>query len=164
MLKYYRSRLPLRPRYLKVYVSYIRYIMFEVTPPKPHYCVDPPLKSSFELDFIVTEVNRLLPQLTEFINQFNNLVCDNHVNVITDASGNMSMDVPSSMGDTDAANISNRLSIIDRLITNHGITINDLFQKGISVEEKARASDPKYVSRLTEQISAFKDLNNSYKH
>lgn len=160
----YGSFLPLSPKYLRAYISYIIYIMFEVTPPKPHCCVSPPLKSSFELDFIVTEVNRLLPQLTEFINQFNTLVSDNHINVITDASGNMSMDVPSNMADTDAANISNRLSIIDRLITNHGTTINDLFQKGISVEEKARALDPKYVSRLTEQISAFKNLNNSYKH
>jgi hypothetical protein len=53
-----------------------------------------------ELQVLLTEVNRLLPQLNTFITQFNNLVLEAGINVVTDASGTLSIDVPATMDDT----------------------------------------------------------------
>jgi DNA repair ATPase RecN len=133
-------------------------------PPKHHGFVTLPLKSSFELDSIILEVNRMLPQLAGFIEQFNNIVSQHGVNVVTDAQGNMSMDVPASMSETTYNNISNRLGIVDRLINNHGSSINDLFQKGLTIEQKIKQTDHNYTSQLSDQIEKFNILNASYKH
>lgn len=76
----------------------------------------------------------------------------------------MSIDVPENMPDSDANLISKRIGIIDRLITSHGQSINDLFQKGLSIEEKLKTDNSKYVSQLSQQIDQFKKLNSSYKH
>jgi len=133
-------------------------------PPKPHGFVTLPLKSSFELDNIILEVNRMLPQLVGFIEQFNNIVSQHGINVVTDAQGNMSMDVPASMSETSYMNISNRLGIVDRLINNQGTSINDLIQKGLSIEQEIKQSDHNYTSQLSDQIEKFKKLNASYKH
>jgi hypothetical protein len=106
----------------------------------------------------------MLPQLSGFIEQFNNVVKEFNVNVVTDTFGNMSVDVPMEMTDTQANFVSKKLGIIDKLINNHGTTINDLFQKGLTIEEKLKVSNPKYPSALTDKISEFKLLNKSYKH
>ena len=70
-----------------------------------------------DISQIVTEISTLMPQLTDFINQFNNVVTTSGVNVVTDSAGNMSIDVPYNMSDSAANKISTRLGIIDRLIT-----------------------------------------------
>lgn len=113
---------------------------------------------------VLTDINTLLPQLSNFIHQFNNLIVETGVNVITDSTGNMSIDVPKNMPDIEAENISKRIGIIDRLITNHGNSINDLFQKGLSIEDKLKKENPEYSSQLTAKIQEFKKLNVSYKH
>lgn len=76
----------------------------------------------------------------------------------------MSIDVPQNMSDTEAHNISKRIGIIDRLITTHGNSINDLFQKGLTIEKNLKANNPNYVSELTDHIAQFNKLNTSYKH
>ena len=141
------------------------FITFSSIPiPSPYSFVTTTLKSNLELTEIVTEVSRLLPQLTDFIGQFHSIVSANNVNVITDVAGNMSIDVPSNMSDDMASKISTRLGIVDRLITNHGTTINDLFQKGLHIEQQLKVNNPSYVSQLNDHISTFKQLNASYKH
>jgi hypothetical protein len=132
--------------------------------PKSHKFVNVGLKSDLDLVGIIAEVNNLLPKLAGFIDQFNNVITQSGVNVITDSSGNMSIDVPQSMSDSEANNISKRIGIIDRLITTHGNSINDLFQKGLSIENKIKANNPNYVSELSDQIAQFKKLNEFYKH
>jgi hypothetical protein len=117
-----------------------------------------------DLYTIVLEVNRLLPQLEVFINQFKVIIIETGINVISDTQGNMSIDVPSSMSDIDANKISARVGVIDRLITHNGVSINDLFNKGLSIEDSLRSKDPTYNSQLTNQIAKFKALNGSYKH
>ena len=52
-----------------------------------------------ELTQIVETIDQLLPQLKNFIGQFNQVVSSSGVNVVTDTAGNMSLDVPSSMPD-----------------------------------------------------------------
>ncbi len=113
---------------------------------------------------IVSEVNRLLPQLAEFITQFKALVADTGINVVSDAHGNMSIDVPMKMSDIEANNVSTRIGIIDRLITQNGTTINSLFQKGLAIEESLKKTDPSYNSQFIEHIARFKELNRSYNH
>ena len=134
------------------------------SPPKPHAFVSLPLQSNIELDSIITEVNRLLPQLAGFIHQFNITVAQNGINVITDASGNMSMDVPSNMSDLTYNSLSNKLGIIDRLINSHGTSINELLQKASVMESQIKVSESNYTSQLIDQIEKFKELNTSYKH
>ena len=86
------------------------------------------------------------------------------VNVVTDSAGNMSIDVDKSVPTEQVHKISTRIGIIDRLITTHGQQINDLFQKGIPLENKLKMDNPNYVPRLTESIKEFEKLNSLYKH
>lgn len=113
---------------------------------------------------IVTEINTLLPQLANFINQFNTTVSQSGINVVTDSVGNMSIDVPQNMPDDVANKISTRIGIIDRLITTRGQEINDLLQKGTHLENKLKMENSNYVSQLTDKIQEFKRLNSLYKH
>lgn len=133
--------------------------------PKPHAFVGFPLKSTMaELTEVTLKINELLPQLSDFIGQFNNIILANNINVITDVNGNMSLDVPSTMSDTDAEKISKRISIIDRLITTRGQEINDLLQKGLGLEAKFKKDNVNYTSQILDKVNEFNRLNASYKH
>lgn len=133
--------------------------------PKPHKFIDLPLKSTMgELTEISLQIDKLLPQLSDFIDQFNNLVLTTNINVITDTSGNMSIDVPGNMLDSEAEKISKRINILDRLITTRGQEVNDLLQKGLSVESKIRTQNSNYTSQILDKVNEFKRLNASYKH
>lgn len=105
-----------------------------------------------------------MPQLSDFISQFNNIVVTNNVNVITDAAGNMSLDVPNTMSDADLERISQRIGIIDRLITTRGIEIDELLQKSLKIEAKLKQQDPTFSSQILEKVNEFKKLNACYKH
>jgi hypothetical protein len=124
------------------------------------------LKSSLEVDLseIVIKVNELIPQLSNFIYQFNNIVVENSINVITDTNGNMSLDVPSSMPDSKAEELSKRISIIDRLITTRGQEIDTLLHKGIEIETRLKGQNPEFTSKILDKVHEFKRLNQSYKH
>jgi hypothetical protein len=135
--------------------------------PRPHVFVNLPLKSTVspvELTDITLKINELLPQLADFISQFHSIILTNNINVITDAGGNMSLDVPGTMSDTDADKFSRRISIIDRLITTRGQEINDLLQKGLEIEGKLKKENVNYTSQILDKVNEFKRLNASYKH
>ena len=117
-----------------------------------------------ELLNIISDLNTLLPQLAEFINQFNNVVNQSGINVVTDIMGNMSIDVPKDMPDSVANNISKRIGIIDRLITTRGQQINELLQNGLTIEDKIKMENPNYISQLSDKIAQFKKLNDSFRH
>ncbi len=137
---------------------------YTYTIPKPYKFVNSTLQSGVDIGNIVNEVNSILPQFADFIGQFNNLISQTGINVITDSAGNMSIDVPNNMPESEANKLSTRIGIIDRLITNHDTTLNDLFKKGLNLENKLKTDNPNYVSQLSEQISEYKRLNASYKH
>ena len=145
-----------------IYIYIYSFIYYNI--PKPYEFLSTNLRSDLDITDIITQINTLLPQLNDFITQFNSLVVKSGVNVITDSAGNMSIDVPQSMSDLEANDIGKRISIIDRLITTHGSSINDLFKKGLSMEDKLKIDNPNYTSQLTEKILEFKRLNASYKH
>lgn len=122
------------------------------------------LKSEMGILDIIAQIDSLLPQLADFINQFNTTINQSNISVVTDAIGNMSIDVPQNMSDDDANKVSTRIGIIDRLITTRGQEINELLQKGNLIENKLKKENPEYVSQLTEKIQEFRRLNHSYKH
>ena len=84
--------------------------------------------------------------------------------MVTDIMGNMSIDVPKDMPDSVADNISKRIGIIDRLITTRGQQINELLQNGLTIENRVKMENPKYISQLSDKIAEFKKLNDSFKH
>ena len=112
---------------------------------------------------VVSEVSKLLPQLSNFIAQFDATVVKSGVNVITDTAGSMSIDVPSSMTDVEANKVSTRLGVIDRLVNTRGQEINLLLQKGLQLS-KLNGENPDHVSQLHDQIQEFRRLNELYKH
>lgn len=117
-----------------------------------------------DLTNVISEIDRLLPQLAGFISQFNKVVIETGINVVSDTQGNLSIDVPLNMTDDTANKLTTRLGIIDRLITEQGTSIDSLFKKGLGIEAELRKSDVNYTSKFTEQITKFKELNSSYKH
>ena len=130
--------------------------------PVPHKFLNTPLNS--DMSSIINELSSLLPQLSGFISQFNEVVSNTGINVISDSVGNLSIDVPKSMPDIEATNISKRIGIIDRLITTRYQEINDLIHKGLSMEKDLQASNPNYISQLTEKLAEFNRLKSLYKH
>jgi NADH-ubiquinone oxidoreductase chain 3 len=134
----------------------------EVSTPNAFY--NDTLTSATAISEIITELDTLLPQLTNFISQFNTVVSQSGVNVVTDSIGNMDLDVPKSMTDDVAKNISNRIGVIDRLITTRGQEIRDLLQRGTDLENSLRMADSNYVSQIANKIQEFNKLNSSYKH
>jgi hypothetical protein len=131
--------------------------------PKPHAFASVALRSEMSLLEIVSEVSKLLPQLSSFISQFDDTVIKSGVNVITDTAGSMSIDVPNSMPDIEANKVSTRLGIIDRLINTRGQEINLLLQKGLQLS-KVKSENAEHVSQLHDQIKEFRRLNELYKH
>nr|ALP86457.1 COX1 [Emericellopsis sp. 1a5] len=117
---------------------------------------------SLELTQIVETIDQLLPQLKNFIGQFNQLVASSGINVVTDLGGNMSLDVPSSMPDDLAEHLGRKIGVIDRLITTRGQEIDGLLHKSIEIENKLESSE--FKSKILERVAEFQKLNKSYKH
>ena len=138
--------------------------IFKTVPPKPHPFVTTVMTSNLDISQVVSEINNLLPQLTDFINQFNNLINQTGIQVVSDSMGSMSIDVPANMSDAEVHNISQRIGVIDRLINTRGEEINKLLQEGLRLENKLKTENPHYVSQLTNKIEEFKRLNASYNH
>ena len=82
------------------------------------------------LNSIANNLDHLIYQLSSFINQFNNIVNTQNVNVITDASGNMSRYVPKNMPNDMADKLGNKVGIIDRLIGDRSSEIEKLLKEG----------------------------------
>lgn len=117
-----------------------------------------------EMIEVVGQLDTLIPQFAGFIDQFNTLVIQKSLNVISDSSGNMAVDVPYDMSNKEADNISKRISIIDRLIDSHHTSIKGLFEKGFNLENKLKAENPNYISELLNKKTEFNKLKSSYQH
>lgn len=137
----------------------------EVYIPKPHkFSSELPLISSMgELAELTVKIDELLPQFSDFINQFNNIIMSYSMNVIIDASGNMTLDAPTTMSEIDSPNVSKRIGILDRLIITRGQEIDQLLQKGLSIEADLKKENVNYTSQILDKVNEFKRLNSSYK-
>ncbi|AFM82509.1 cytochrome oxidase subunit I (mitochondrion) [Aspergillus oryzae 100-8] len=139
-------------------------LISKVSIAKPHCFASKPLESNVDILEIVTELARLLPQLADFINQFNNQIITHDINVVTDAQGNLSIQVPDGISKAQAKLISARVNLLDNLIHTHLDKTENLLHLGISVEEDLFDIDPNYETKLTDHVSQFNRLKNSYKH
>nr|YP_010620798.1 hypothetical protein PN052_mgp18 [Pseudofabraea citricarpa]WAX38809.1 hypothetical protein [Pseudofabraea citricarpa] len=106
----------------------------------------------------------MIPQLSNFISDFHTTISQSNVNVITDASGNMSIDVPGNMSDAQAQKVTTRIGILDRLIQTQSTNITDLLNKGFAIEDKIKINNPDSISEMLKQKSLFTDALSAYKH
>lgn len=113
---------------------------------------------------ILAQIDVILPQLSEFINQFNDLVQSTNINVITEGDGTLSLDVPSSMPDKEAQNLSKRIGIIDRLISVKENEVAKLIEKGSLMDSQLKLKDPNHNSEILAKIKEFEKLKSRYKH
>jgi hypothetical protein len=128
--------------------------------------VDEPLKAGSEVDIfnIITELNKVLPQVAEFITRFTSEITTLNINVITDGYGNLNIDVPDSISKPQGKLISARINILDRLIHTQLDKAEGLLYEAIRIEEKLIDRDPNYETKLTNYTSEFRRLKDSYKH
>jgi hypothetical protein len=117
-----------------------------------------------ELLILTKELEEVILQFGSFIDKFNTLIIEKNVNVISDSSGCLSIDVPYDMPSKESDDINKRINVIDRLIESHDISIKDYFRRAFIIENKLRAEDPNYVSDLIKKRAEFYRLRNSYKH
>ena len=121
-------------------------------------------EQNVDLMAIVTELGKLLPQVQGFISNWNDTITQYGINVITDGSNDLAIDVPSSMKEADANLCVKKIKVLDSLIRDRLDTIKDLFNKGYKLEMEIKSTNNKYVSILTEKSKILKELNDSYKH
>ena len=97
-----------------------------------------PLKSTFEIDLsgILMDIDKILPQFTHFLDLFKSTIIENNTNVVIDASGSMSIDVPANMSDDQARELSKKLNVIDSLIHSRNDELEKLIQEGNRIESE----------------------------
>lgn len=117
-----------------------------------------------ELLNIVDSLNSLLPQLSSFIDQFNQIIIEHNVNVMSDSSGNFSVDVLNIMSEEESNKIAKRIGIIDRLIDSHKTSISDLFAKGFAIEKDLKVGNSDFKSPLADKLIEYKRLAKAYQH
>jgi hypothetical protein len=117
-----------------------------------------------ELIGLVTELSKLIPQLHGFISNFNETITQYGINVITEGSGQLSVDVPSDMTEIDAEKCVKKIRILDRLIHDRLDNINNIFKKGYGIENNLKKLNNEHISVLTDKSKILTKLKNSYKH
>lgn len=117
-----------------------------------------------ELSAIIVSIGSHMAELTTFIHKFDTTVVENGINVITDTSGNLSIDAPSSMTDEVANKVATKINVIDSLINKRQSDVSDLIKKGLALQDKINLVDPSYKSEIFNQITEFEKLKSSYKH
>lgn len=117
-----------------------------------------------DISEIITKLDGLLPQLSEFIGQFNTILTANSINVITEVNGDMSIDVPSVMTEAKTEELSKKIGILDNLIKIRCENIDSLVNKGLEIETKLREQNNEYSSQILSRAREFERLKNSYIH
>lgn len=145
------------------YLFYVKVINLDL-PVKPHSFISISVKSDLDLTAIVSDLTKLVPQFGSFVEKFNFFVNDNSLNVVTDSSGNLFVDVPADMSEDKYNEISTKVGVLDRLITTQKESIGELFSKGSIAESKFKANNPNYNSELDELRKSFQSFKDLYKH
>lgn len=113
---------------------------------------------------LIPNIDTSMSQLSLFISQFDQIVNSNNINVVTDAAGNISIDVPNSMPVDIQDKLATRVGIVDRLIHDRSNNLDELLKKALDLEKNLKKNDANYVSVIAEKAKAFKDIRNTYKH
>lgn len=118
----------------------------------------------YSLDNCITNIQDLIPQLANFVGQFNTLIMEQNVNVVSDSGGSLGIDVPHNMPEAQARSVTRRVEVLDSLIDSHRITIKELFRQGFEHEAVEKTKNSRYVSVLTDKQRTFNSLISSYGH
>lgn len=107
-----------------------------------------------------------MSQMDLFINNFNTLIVDNDVNVISTVDQSIYIDAPNKMPQDKAEDIAKRLNIIDRLISTKREEIDNLFKEAWRLEGSLNKdkSDSSNASLIQKKLEDFQKLNAKYKH
>lgn len=117
-----------------------------------------------DLQKVILELDRLFPQLSDFINKFKDFVNETQINVITDAQGGLSIDVLGGLDDSIVQVYATKVKVLDSLINNHIHKIEELLKTASGIEDKLLESNLDYISRLGSYLENLKRLINSYGH
>lgn len=117
-----------------------------------------------QLQETLREIDRLFSQLGNFINQFHNFVNQTGINVITDAQGDLGIDVMDTLDDTIAQQYANRVNVLDSLIHNHIHSIESLLGRVSELEEQITQSNSNYPCQLSEYANRLAQLIRLYGH
>ena len=124
----------------------------------------PAINPSIELQDIFQELNRMLSQLSGFINQFHNFIRETGINVITDAQGTLSIDIQESITESVAQQHVIRINTLDSLISNRIDAIENLIERASDLEGQIMESDNDYVSQLSQYRNRLTQSTQSYGH
>ena len=146
----------------KTLLGYPLVIMMMVVP----YVVGnvPTVDSDGDLQKVILELDRLFPQLNDFINKFKDFVNETQINVITDAQGGLSIDVLEGLDDSIVQVYATKAKVLDSLIHNHIHKIEELLKTASGIEDKLLESNLDYISQLGSYLENLKRLINSYGH
>mgnify|MGYP000958506255 FL=1 len=108
------------------------------------------------------ELNNLVPEITNYINQFHSLVTESNINVVTDAHGNLSLDAPSNVSDEHCEYVSKKVGILDRIINTKFDEADKLIEQGNAMEKEIKSSNKN--SQIQTKLSELKELKNRYGH
>lgn len=115
-----------------------------------------------ELNNILTNVDQLLPQFGNFILQFNTIVIENTINVINEADGSLTIEVPKEMPDSVSQTLSQKIRILDRLVMTRTGEIDSLLQKGLAIEDQIKEQNPEFISKIIPKITKFQEAAAKY--
>lgn len=110
---------------------------------------------------VASNISEKLPDLSNYINQFNEFLIANNLNVSFGANNDMIISAPGNAHNKFAF-FETKLKVIDRLILTFTSDIDSLVKKGLNIEEELRKTNPNYVSQILDKANEFKLLKAKY--
>nr|QNS38554.1 cytochrome oxidase subunit I [Paracoccidioides brasiliensis] len=159
--------LPLQSKYnsnfLEIIILYFN-ILSQLDIPKPHKYLDYKLKSGFDLQNIINDLDYLIPQMGNFIQQFNCLIQDTNINVISEVDHSLSISHPIEMEKAPLEATAKKIGVLDSLIRDRYQNIQGLIHKGLLLEKDLKTQDPNYVSIISQKVKELSQGKYSYNH
>jgi hypothetical protein len=113
---------------------------------------------------LINQIDMLLPEMDNFIGQFHTTILDNNINIVTDSSANMHMEVPSTISDDKANLLKKKLDIIDRLINTKSSEVEKLLKEGSNLELDLKKNNAQFKSKILAKVDELNKLKAKYGH
>jgi len=113
------------------------------------------------LEFL-QELNNIVPEISNFINQFHSLVIESDINVVTDAQGNLTLDAPADISQEKSEYVSKKVCILDRIINTKFDEADKLIEQGSAMEKEIKSSNQN--SQIQAKLNELKELKKRYGH
>jgi hypothetical protein len=113
---------------------------------------------------IINQIDLMLPQLDNFIDQFHTTLLENNINIVTDSSSNMFMEVPSTTPEDKATFLRKKLDVIDRLVNTKSAEVDKLLKEGSNLELNLKKDNPEFQSKILAKVNELNKLKAKYRH